>query len=90
MRGANGVVGVNMGKRVANGFYTNRVATLYMTENFQPLLPTTQDQPSVDRTYRPYGPHKSGNVYVTGAGLFPTAESWNREFPSQSEFQWFD
>ena len=33
--------------------------------------------PSVDKTYRPYGLEK-GNVYVTGAGLFPTAGSWNR------------
>ena len=89
--------GMSPYKRVANAFYTNRVAplfheasTLYMTENFQPLLPASQDQPSVDRTYCPYGPHKSGNVYVTGAGLFPTAGSWNCELPLQSEFQWFD
>ncbi len=87
----------NIAKRVANGVYTNRVAplfheasTLYMTEDLHPLLPAAVDQPSIDKTYRPYGLHKSGNVYVTGAGLFPTAGSWNREFPLQSEFQWFD
>jgi hypothetical protein len=34
---------------------------------------------SVDKTYRPYG-LANGNVYVTGAGLFPTAGSWNRMF----------
>ena len=34
---------------------------------------------SVDKTYRPFGLEK-GNVYVTGAGLFPTAGSWNRVF----------
>lgn len=34
---------------------------------------------SVDKTYRPRGLEK-GNVYVTGAGLFPTAGSWNRMF----------
>jgi len=34
---------------------------------------------SVDKTYRPYGLAK-GNVYVTGAGLFPTVGSWNRMF----------
>lgn len=34
---------------------------------------------SVDNTYRPYG-LANGNVYVTGAGLFPTAGSWNRMF----------
>ena len=48
-----------------------------MTESF-----TTADADrgaSVDKTYRPFGLAK-GNVYVTGAGLFPTAGSWNREF----------
>jgi hypothetical protein len=25
---------------------------------------------------------EKGNVYVTGAGLFPTAGSWNRKFHS--------
>ena len=34
---------------------------------------------SVDKSYRPFGLAK-GNVYVTGAGLFPTAGSWNRMF----------
>ena len=32
---------------------------------------------SVNKTYRPYG-LETGNVYVTGAALFPTAGSWNR------------
>lgn len=36
---------------------------------------------SVDKTYRPFGLEK-GNVYVTGAGLFPTAGSWNRVLDS--------
>jgi hypothetical protein len=34
---------------------------------------------SVDKNYCPYG-LANGNVYVTGAGLFPTAGSWNRMF----------
>ncbi|KAF8815948.1 hypothetical protein BYT27DRAFT_7209385 [Phlegmacium glaucopus] len=33
---------------------------------------------SVDKAYRPFGlANPEGNVYVTGAGLFPTAGSWN-------------
>lgn len=47
-----------------------------MTESFTPL---NADGASVDKTYRPFGLEK-GNVYVTGAGLFPTAGSWNRAF----------
>jgi hypothetical protein len=85
----------NMVKRVANGVYTNRVeplfheaSSLYMTENFQALV-AHEAQPSIDKTYRPFGLHHRGNVYVTGAALFPRAGSWNREFPLQSEFQWF-
>ncbi|KAG5634576.1 hypothetical protein H0H81_001493 [Sphagnurus paluster] len=34
------------------------------------------DRPTVDLSYRPLG-LRQGNVYVTGAGLFPTAGSWN-------------
>jgi hypothetical protein len=37
------------------------------------------ERASVDKTYCPYG-LANGNVYVTGAGLFPTAGSWNRMF----------
>jgi len=87
----------NMTKQVANGVYIKRVepffheaSTLYMTENFQALDEDAHDQPSIDKTYRPYGLHRSGNVYVTGAGIFPGAGSWNREFPLRSESQWFD
>jgi len=40
-----------------------------------PLNPV--DRATVDRSYRPWG-LEEGNVYVTGAGLFPTAGSWNR------------
>jgi hypothetical protein len=39
--------------------------------------PNNVDQATVDKSYRPWGLEK-GNVYVTGAGLFPTAGSWNR------------
>ena len=35
------------------------------------------DRATVDKSYRPWG-LEGGNVYVTGAGLFPTAGSWNR------------
>lgn len=59
-----------------------------MTEDFDAPQPAEGEQnvsavkadigrASVDKTYRPYGLEK-GNVYVTGAGLFPTAGSWNR------------
>lgn len=41
---------------------------------------------SVDKNYRPYG-LSEGNVYVTGAGLFPTAGSWNRAFHSSITIQ---
>ena len=61
-----------------------------MTKDFSAPLPAKDEEyvtaeradigrASVDRTYRPYGLEK-GNVYVTGAGLFPTAGSWNRMF----------
>ena len=52
-----------------------------MIENFpdeyNPLLRV--DRATVNKSYRPWG-LESGNVYVTGAGLFPTAGSWNRAF----------
>jgi hypothetical protein len=50
-------------------------STTFMTESFvsQPEI----GGPSVDKNYRPYG-LENGNVYVTGAGLFPTTGSWNR------------
>ena len=78
--------------------YVNRVkglfheaSTTFMTEDFdvpQPGENAAIGLPSVDKTYRPYGLAK-GNVYVTGAGLFPTAGSWNRMFYlSQSQLQY--
>ncbi len=50
-----------------------------MTEDFN--APDADAGASVDKTYRPFGLEK-GNVYVTGAGLLPTAGSWNRAFDS--------
>lgn len=45
----------------------HEASTLYMG-------PYTDPHAAVDTSYRPYG---CKNVYVTGAGLFPTAGSWN-------------
>ena len=57
----------------------HEASTTYMIENFpnqyDPLH--SVDRATVDKSYRPWGLEK-GNVYVTGAGLFPTAGSWNR------------
>ena len=57
----------------------HEASTTYMIENFpdeyNPLLRV--DRATVNKSYRPWG-LESGNVYVTGAGLFPTAGSWNR------------
>jgi hypothetical protein len=59
----------------------HEASTTFMTEDFGPeRIPAPDEQlPSVDKTYRPYGLNsEKGNVFVTGAGLFPTAGSWNR------------
>ncbi|KAH8822170.1 hypothetical protein DL96DRAFT_1714521 [Flagelloscypha sp. PMI_526] len=46
-------------------------SALYMAKNLE-----EDKTASVDLNYRPYG-LEAGNVYVTGAGLLPTAGSWN-------------
>ena len=63
----------------------HEASTTFMTEDFGAPQhggtdPVSADigRASVDKTYRPYG-LENGNVYVTGAGLFPTAGSWNRK-----------
>lgn len=67
----------------------HEASTTFMTQDFDAPQPAELDQDvsaekadigraSVDKNYRPYGLEK-GNVYVTGAGLFPTAGSWNRK-----------
>ncbi|KIM35070.1 hypothetical protein M413DRAFT_432890 [Hebeloma cylindrosporum] len=65
----------------------HEASTTFMTKDFSAQQPAQGEQnvsaekadigmASVDETYRPYG-LENGNVYVTGAGLFPTAGSWN-------------
>lgn len=66
-------------------FLFHEASTLYMAEDL-----TTDKTASVDKNYRPYG-LDAGNVFVTGAGLFPTAGSWNRTLTSElphSGFGW--
>ena len=69
-------------------------STTFMTKDFDAQQPAVGEpnvtaeradigHASVDKTYRPYG-LENGNVYVTGAGLFPTTGSWNRMFRSIS------
>ena len=57
----------------------HEASTTYMIENFPDEYNPLQrvDRATVDSSYRPWG-LEHGNVYVTGAGLFPTAGSWNR------------
>lgn len=63
-----------------------------MTKNFKvddanagsPEIIAERAHASVNEDYRPRG-LEYGNVYVTGAGLFPTAGSWNREFHLSSQ-----
>jgi len=57
-------------KRIRPLFH--EASTLYMAENL-----TEDTTASVNKSYRPHG-LENGNVYVTGAALFPTAGSWNR------------
>jgi choline dehydrogenase-like flavoprotein len=52
-------------------FLFHEASTLYMADDL-----TKDKTASVDSTYRPYG-LEAGNVFVTGAALFPAAGSWN-------------